>query len=113
MAQPSSQTANFNAGDSISSSIDCTVYSPQYIIIPANWTSACLSFQFSIDNVTFADLHDVLGNLMTINARAGAAILVGADIGGTSGKAYIKFVSGGVRNQVPQLQACGIIVEMQ
>lgn len=49
------------------------------IIMPAAWTAATLTFQESVDNSTFGDKFDDLGDEYEIDAVASRAILIDAD----------------------------------
>lgn len=78
MAEIDIVTANIAAGQSLSAEADIGNKSIVGIYIPANWTTAGLSFQASIDGgATWAELFD--GTLATA-----AAITVSSITGGTA-----------------------------
>jgi hypothetical protein len=100
-AKPPNLTATIAAGASLSGSIDCSAASIRYILLPVNWTKACLSFQFSIDNINFFDFTDNIGNEITMNAVAGTAIWIERNVGFV----YVRFRSGSSGVPVPQQAA--------
>jgi|SRR5215471_6921359 len=99
--------ATFNAGDSMSSVIDCTTLSPRYITIPTNWTPANISFQASNDNATFFDVMGVDGVETCIAAHAGTMIPVP---GGnwSADTMWIKIRSGSREAPIVQEHDCAI-----
>lgn len=78
-------------GGSLSAAIDVGQLRAARVQIPALWTTANLTFQTSIDGVTYADLYD--GSLeYTITAAASREILL--PIADFLGIRYLKIRSG-------------------
>ncbi len=46
------------------------------IVMPATWTAADLTFQFSADNVTYQNAYDAAGTELTVTGTAAATIPV-------------------------------------
>jgi hypothetical protein len=63
-------------GTSLSAAIDVDDQRPARIQMPGTWDAANLTFQTSIDNVTFANLYDSFGNEYTVQAAASREILL-------------------------------------
>lgn len=104
-------TANFNAGDVLSSAVNASSLNPQYLIMPANWTPACISYQMSADNIYFADVFDSTGFEIMHNVQAGLAIPISATW--ATSAAYFKIRSGTQQYPVPQQQAVTIQIAME
>lgn len=86
------------SGTSLSPSVDCASGLLVYIMMPASWTNAPLSFEVSNDNVTFAPLYNYEGQEIAINVKAGGAALVPVEWRFK----FIKFRSGMLASAVPQ-----------
>lgn len=63
-------------GQSLSNIIDFGLARPFAIQMPAAWTAANLTFQASIDGVTFADLYDDAGVEVLLTATASHVIIM-------------------------------------
>lgn len=62
------------------------------IQMPAAWTAAGLTFQGSMDNVTYTDLYDSLGNEISVTVAAGHGIAI--DVTVFAGWQFLKIRSG-------------------
>jgi hypothetical protein len=69
-------TFTIPAGQSLSQGVDCSDGFIARIQMPAEWTSANLSFQISDDGQTYYDLVDKWGNESLIPVRAGTAVMI-------------------------------------
>ena len=69
-------TATISAGQALSSVIDCSAGAPVFLHMPADWTSARLSFQVSPDGANFNDLFDSNAREITFNIAAGTSLLL-------------------------------------
>jgi hypothetical protein len=96
-------TPTILAGQSLSGAVDMTTGQPEFIIAPANWTAANISFQVSTDGITFGDLHDAAGREVIMSCVAGSAIEFRADISAIKGGQY-KIRSGSRDHPVVQEQ---------
>lgn len=61
---------------SLSDAVDLGTARLGRIAMPAEWNAANLTFQTSVDGVTWNNLHDAAGSEYTITAAAGRSILV-------------------------------------
>jgi hypothetical protein len=68
------KTATIPAGQSMSSSVDCTSGAPTVIFLPLEWTPARLSYQVSWDGTNWRDIADRLGKEITVNILPGTAV---------------------------------------
>lgn len=68
------------------------------VIVPESWTAASITFQGSIDGVTFFDIYDYLGAEVTI--QAGASRMIAID--DFKGASHMKLRSGTSASPVPQ-----------
>jgi hypothetical protein len=76
-AMPTSTViATIPAGQSLSNAVNVAAATSLYIITPAQWTPANLTFQFSMDGTNFFDLfgglNDVTEVMMGMSGRLGA-----------------------------------------
>jgi hypothetical protein len=62
------------AGQSVSSAIDCTEGQPVRITMPPEWNTAALTFQISDDGEAFNNLYDLDREIRIKPAVAGSAI---------------------------------------
>ena len=104
------KTATIQAGQSLSDSLDCTATTAVFLVMPANWMPAEISFQLSQDNVNFADVFDMDGAEVKRQIVAGTAIPIA---GWASGAAYIKVRSGTRANPKPQPQTVTLTLASQ
>jgi hypothetical protein len=88
------------AGESLSTSVDLTDQAAVMVITPPDWSPANVTFQVSMDNVTFYDFYDNQGNEILRAIRPGAAMLI--DPAMTEYVNYLKIRSGPKTNPVPQ-----------
>jgi len=88
------------AGESLSDAIDCTGGEVVRLTMPADWTSAMLSFAVSSDGEGFNDLMHMDGTEVTFNVTAGTAVLINSDL--SAALAHIKIRSGSRDNPIPQ-----------
>jgi hypothetical protein len=89
------------AGDSLSSAIDCSGGQLVRITMPADWTEAPLTFEFSTDGTSFNDMFDLKGYAVTIDVVVpGSGVIIPSDVGRAI--AWIKFRSGTRGNPVEQ-----------
>lgn len=61
-------------GASLSTAVDLSDRRLVYIVAPAAWTAAALTFQISYDGATFADLYDESGNEVSYTLIAGKSM---------------------------------------
>jgi hypothetical protein len=64
------------AGQSLSGAVDATGGTPLFLVAPAAWTPANLSFQLSADNVAFADLFDPDGMEVIMPLKPATSIVM-------------------------------------
>lgn len=105
----SSVTATIANGASLSAAIDLGAnYFAVSLTMPAAWTAASLSFQTSVDNVTFNEMSDVLGALVSLTVSASTDLA----LDGTTfiGRRYIKVRSGTAASPVNQGASRAIIL---
>lgn len=89
------------AGESLSTAIDCTAGALVRITMPAGWTEAPITFQFSTDGTFFNEMCGLDGYAVTIpNVWPGSGVVIPEHIG--RAVAHIKFRSGTAGNPVPQ-----------
>lgn len=62
------------------------------VIMPASWTAANITFQASVDGVTFNNVYDSLGNELTVTAAASRYIAIDPSV--YAGMKYLKVRSG-------------------
>jgi hypothetical protein len=88
------------AGESLSDVVDATSGRIVRITMPSAWTSALLTFQISSDGLFFNEVCDFTGDYISINVRAGSAVIVPEQFGIAS--QYLKFRSGTLDHPIPQ-----------
>jgi hypothetical protein len=89
------------AGESLSSAVDCTAGALVRITMPEGWTPAPITFQFSTDGTFFNEMCTLDGYAVTIpNIWPGSGVVIPEHIG--RAVAHIKFRSGTEGNPVPQ-----------
>jgi hypothetical protein len=88
------------AGESLSSSIDLTDSVAVMVITPLDWSPANITFQVSMDNITFYDFFETNGDELLRAIKPGAALLVDPLV--TKYVNYLKIRSGPRNNPVPQ-----------
>ena len=93
------KTATIAAGQSLSDVIDCSTGAPVFLHMPADWTSARLSFQVSADGTTYNDLFTWEAVEITVNVVPGTSMLLDPKWGPVT---YMKIRSGGRDKPVPQ-----------
>jgi hypothetical protein len=79
------------SGASISDSLDLEGKIPVAVIMPAAWTAAVLTFQISMDNSNWYDLHDRYGEITQSVAAEVISVLEPASF---LGARYLKVRSG-------------------
>jgi hypothetical protein len=94
-----SKTAVIAAGQSLSAVIDCSTGAPVFLHMPADWTSARISYQVSPDGTTYNDLFGSDAREIQHNVVAGTSILIDSTWEPVT---YLKLRSGGRDNPVPQ-----------
>jgi hypothetical protein len=91
------------AGESLSSAIDCSGGQLVRITMPMDWTQAPLTFEFSTDGTAFNDMFDLKGYAVTIDVVVpGSGVIIPSDVGRAI--AWIKFRSGTRGNPVEQAE---------
>jgi len=90
------------AGESLSSGIDCTSGDIVRLTTPAAWTSANISFAISSDGNGYNDLYDVNGKEIVIPIQPNAAVVIGHLAADLRAVAFLKIRSGTRKNPVPQ-----------
>jgi len=89
------------AGESLSEPIDCGDGQMVRITMPADWTFAALTFQFSTDGTFFNEMYGLDGFAVTIKTVVpGSGVIIPEEIGRAI--KFIKFRSGHEGNPVPQ-----------
>lgn len=104
------KSATIEAGESLSGAIDMSAFSINKdnfrlfnIVMPAAWTAANLTFQFSIDDgVTFVDMYDADGNEVTAAADSGRGIVILPEA--FSAISHLKIRSGTSASEVIQVE---------
>jgi hypothetical protein len=94
-------TITIPAGQSLSAAGDLTAGALALLIGPPDWTAANISFQVSLDNVTFVDLFDGSGEEVLRTVPANSGTLMATNL--TQAAMYIKIRSGS--RDAPVLQA--------
>jgi hypothetical protein len=69
-------TGNIPANASLSGAFNCTTGTVARIVMPNNWVNAPISFQVSLDNVTYYDLFDSAGREVLFQVQPGVAVTV-------------------------------------
>ena len=88
-------------GESITDAIALGLLHLSAIVIPTSWTPANLTFQSSVDGVTWGDVYDGAGNEYKLNVQAnGSYILLDSSAFYTMN--YVKIRSGTTATPVPQ-----------
>ena len=77
-AQRLTGTVTINAGDAtgLSGAIDLAGATLFALVMPADWTMASLSFQASVDCVTFGELYNDSGTEVTVTTPAASEFIV-------------------------------------
>lgn len=89
------------AGESLSDVLDCSAGQLVRITMPAGWTEAPLTFQFSSDGEFFNEMYGLDGYAVTIKVVVpGSGVIIPPDVGYAI--AFIKFRSGTEGNPVFQ-----------
>jgi hypothetical protein len=99
MARFVQMIATINAGESLSSVIDCGTGSPAFIHMPDEWTPSRMSFQVSPDGANFKNLFDSNAREIAFNVRAGSSMALET---GWTPILYLKVRSGTCDLPVPQ-----------
>lgn len=94
---------NIQAGEFLSSVLNCGTGAVVMIYIPEDWTSAQISFRVSHDSTNFFDLFDRSAREVAFNVVPGTAILLEL---GWAPVLYLKLRSGTRDNPVPQKLTC-------
>ena len=112
LAQPNpnvvyrSYTATIALNGSLSAAVDLNGGTPLRLEMPAAWTAAVVTFQFSHDGVTYRNLYDAAGTEYSVTVDASRAVVLSpADFAGVR---YIKVRSGTAASAVVQLAARSI-----
>jgi len=94
--------ANIASGEALSGAIQLHGYRVSGIQMPSSWTTAALTFQGSVDGVTFNDIYDEAG--VEFSVAAAASIYIGLDAGALelSDIPYLKVRSGTTGTPVNQ-----------
>jgi hypothetical protein len=91
------------SGGSLSAAVDLFGYSLVGLIMPAEWTTANITMQNSLDGTTFNNVYDYLGAEYTANAAA--ARFIALQPGDVIGLQSIKLRSGTAAVAVNQVAA--------
>jgi hypothetical protein len=100
---PSSQSATIALGESLSPAVDLANQRAVRIAMPAAWTTANLTFQVSVDGVTYNNLYDKDGVEYVVQAAVSRSILL--PIVDWLGVRYLKVRSGTSGTPVVQVAA--------
>jgi len=79
------------AGESLSNVIDVSLGEAAYVLMPAEWDGANLSFQVSFDDINYWDLFDELGEEVILACRPMTAVRIAP---GMRAIGYVKIRSG-------------------
>ncbi len=91
------------ASASLSGAIDCEDTRISRIQIPSAWTTANITFQTSVDGVTYADLYDSFGVEYVVTAAASREIIL--PLADFLGIRFLKIRSGTTGTPVTQSAA--------
>jgi hypothetical protein len=97
-------TAIIPAGQSLSDVIDCRNGAPILIYMPAEFTSARLSYLMSYDNNTYCDLFDRNAKEIAHNVQPGTVLKMGSDWTDSALGGYLKLRSGSRDHPILQEQ---------
>lgn len=103
MSAPFISGPTIPAGQSLSDVLDCSAAPPVRIRMPADWTSANLSFQVSHDGVNFTDLFDNAGKEVMVSVAPGTSARLSGNW--VSAPVFLRFRSGPRDSPVKQQQA--------
>jgi len=104
--QRTTKTATIAQGASLSDAVDTGGLTILSILMPATWDAAVLTFQGSLDGVTYGNVYDESGNEYTVQAAASRAIGIDA-ASPLLGFRYIKVRSGTAASAVNQTTGDG------
>lgn len=85
--------ASIPAGQALSGVVDLAEARLCGIAVPANWTAASLTFQVSVDGVTWLDLYDGAGPVSVPQAQLASGRLTLVDPQSFYGLRYLKLKS--------------------
>jgi hypothetical protein len=91
------------AGQSLSDGLDVSAGDPVAIIMPANWTPANLTFQASVDGLSYVDVFDFDSERIA-NVTPGSMVTIAPDW--SRALAFLKVRSGRHDRPVVQQQDC-------
>jgi len=97
------------AGQSLSNAVDCSGGDLMYMVMPANWHSANISFQASPDNSVFGDIHESNGMEVMYPCLAGTCVQFSPGLTAVKGS-WIKIRSGSRDHPVVQDADCEFII---
>lgn len=108
-------TAVITAGTANSSTVDMTQpdvygYTPVLIAIPSTWTAAKVSFQVSLDNVNWGNLHNLSHGAYETQNNAIAGDVLILDGYPLRGVPYFRVRSGTVSVASNQTNTCDITI---
>lgn len=86
-------TATIAAGESLSTVVELGVSTMCGVVLPAAWTAAKVSFESSVDGVTFGPVYDMAGVIGSA-ANQAANDVISVDPARFLGFSYIKIRSG-------------------
>jgi hypothetical protein len=108
-AAPSSAACNIAINESLSTAIDLADQRAARIAMPAAWTAANLTFQTSVDGITYNDLYDKDGIEYTVVAAASRSMIL--PLADWLGVRYVKVRSGTSAAPVVQLAARILMIQ--
>lgn len=108
-AAPSSAACNIAINESLSTAIDLADQRAARIAVPADWTAANLTFQVSVDGVTYYNLYDKDGTEYTVVAAASRSMIL--PLADWLGVRYVKVRSGTSAAPVVQLAARILMIQ--
>lgn len=101
-----SKVATIALNQSLSAAVSLGGLGVVQIVMPGAWDAAGITFQVSLDGVTYVDLYNNSGSEYSVVVSAGRAIILPpADLAGFN---YIKVRSGTAGTPVPQTAARAI-----
>lgn len=93
MSPKQAKTVTIASGTSLSPAVALGAQSILAIVIPAGWDAADLTFQASVDGVTYFNLHEA-ANDTEVTVQAGASRFIRLDPNLFGGLPFVKLRSG-------------------
>jgi hypothetical protein len=113
LRQPGLLTATISAGTALSSAVDLGGAVMLALVIPSGWTAAGLTFQASVDGVTYGDVFDDANTEVTVPSAAvvaGRVIVPAGELENLAPLRWIKLRSG--PSSLPVNQASTVAIQI-